>query len=78
MLIKTRKIAPVFPSLEIKTKIEGISENFFGPSSSIFVGRIGYPNVFVGPMGSIDYSAEQDNPSEWFGKSYQDIIDIRS
>ncbi|MBI2173464.1 MAG: hypothetical protein HYT73_04660, partial [Candidatus Aenigmarchaeota archaeon] len=24
-----------------------VKENFFGPSSGIFVGRLGYPNVFA-------------------------------
>ena len=78
MLIKTRKKAPIFPTLTIKTKIDKIGEEFFGPSSSIFVGRFGYPNVFVGPLASIEYSKEQDDPSKWFGKSYQEIVDLRS
>ncbi len=78
MLIKTRKKAPVFPTLNIRTKIDKIGEEFFGPSSSIFVGRFGYPNIFVGPFASIEYSKEQDDPGQWFGKSYQEIIELRS
>ncbi len=78
MLIKTRRTPPKFPSLSIKTKIDKIGENFFGPSSSIFVGRFGYPNVFLGPLGSIEYSSEQDNPGKWFGKGYEEIIELRS
>ena len=78
MIIKTRGKAPIFPTLNIKTKIDKIGEEFFGPSSSIFVGRFGYPNVFIGPLASIEYSKEQDDPSKWFGKSYQEIVDFRS
>ncbi|MFH0832904.1 MAG: hypothetical protein V1900_04245 [Candidatus Aenigmatarchaeota archaeon] len=77
MFISTRKKA-AFPSLNIKTKIDLIGESFFGPSSSIFVGHFGYPDVFVGPMASIEYSSEQDDPSKWFGKSYDEIIQLRS
>lgn len=77
-MIKTRKKAPVFPSLNIRTRIDKMGENFFGPSSTIFVGRFGYPNVFVGPMASIEYSVEQDDPSKWFGKGYDEIIQLRS
>lgn len=78
MMIKTRKRAPVFPSMKIRTKIDHIGESFFGPSSSIFVGHAFYPNVFVGPMGSIEYTKEQDNPGKWFGKTYDEIIELRS
>jgi hypothetical protein len=78
MLIKTRKKATAFPALNIRTKIDKIGEEFFGPSSSIFVGRFDYPNVFVGPLASIEYSKEQDDPRQWFGKSYQEIIELRS
>jgi len=29
-------------------------------------------------LASIEYSKEQDDPSKWFGKSYQEIVDLRS
>lgn len=53
-----------------------VKENFFGPSSGIFVGRLGYPNVFAGPLGMLG-SGMAESPSEWFGMSYADIIAMR-
>jgi DNA repair protein NreA len=78
MKIQTRSKAPAFPSLNIKSAVDKLGSSFFGPSSSIFVGRFGYPDVLIGPMASIDYSKAQDDPSQWFGKGYYDIIKLRS
>ena len=78
MLIKSRNKAPVFPSLNIKSAVDKLGTSFFGPSSSIFVGSYGYPDVLIGPMGSMNYSKEQDDPKQWFGKGYYDIIKLRS
>lgn len=52
------------------------SKDFFGPSYNIFVGRVGYPNVNLGPMAS---TAGQivDDPSKWFGLPYEQIIEMR-
>lgn len=70
---------PLLARIDAKPK-ENIGEEFFGPSPSIFVGRIGYPNVFVGPLGAL--AAEElhvlDNPPSWFGRNYEDIIAFRS
>ena len=57
-----------------------ISNDFFGPCTSVFVGRIGYPNVYVGPMAAIDYSNVKviDNPEQWFGQDYSKIVEWRS
>lgn len=57
-----------------------LSEDFFGPAPSIFVGHQGYPGVFVGPMTSLDpeKAALLDNPAEWYGSSIDDIIRMRS
>ena len=60
---------------KIAVPIQGVKESFFGPSASIFVGRIGYPNVFVGPMGAL--VDDSDTPSKWFGMKYSDIISLR-
>ncbi|MBI2579523.1 MAG: hypothetical protein HYW27_01340 [Candidatus Aenigmarchaeota archaeon] len=53
-----------------------MKENFSGPSSGIFVGRLGYPNVFAGPLGMLG-SGLADSPGSWFGMRYSDIIAMR-
>jgi hypothetical protein len=69
-----RKLA-VFSPNESK-----LSADFFGPAPSIFVGQQGYPDVFVGPMTSLDpeNAALLDNPADWYGSSLDDIIRMRS
>lgn len=45
----------------------------------VFVGRIGYPKVYIGPMVP-PYRGDTeilDTPELWIGKSIQDIIDYR-
>jgi hypothetical protein len=62
----------------MEQKMKEIPEDgFFGPSPSIFVGRFGYPNIFVGPMGDMG-STLNENPGSWFGRSYEEIIEKRS
>ncbi|MBI4019371.1 MAG: hypothetical protein HY364_03890 [Candidatus Aenigmarchaeota archaeon] len=78
MNVRSRTAPPVFVSLAIKSALQEMGDSFFGPSSSIFVGRQGYPDVFVGPLASMEYSSAQDNPGQWFGKGYYDIIKLRS
>ena len=69
---------PLLTKFNMENKVfKTIGNNFFGKSPSIFVGRSGYPNVSVGPMGSLQDDIN-DNPSELFGKSYQEIINQRS
>ncbi|NOX71155.1 MAG: hypothetical protein GXO64_00455 [Candidatus Micrarchaeota archaeon] len=62
--------------LEKKASKE-IGSSFFGKGLSVFIGRYGYPNVPAGPMGSLDESATDDTRS-LFGKSYDEIIELRS
>ena len=54
------------------------SKDYFGPSSSTFVGHSGYPNVYVGPLGAIQNKDSISSPEKWFGKSYQNVIEMRS
>ena len=69
---------PLLDKVRMEQKIKEIPEDgFFGPSPSIFVGRIGYPNIFVGPLGDMG-SNLGENPSGWFGKDYEEIIEKRS
>ncbi|MGD6933703.1 MAG: Nre family DNA repair protein [Candidatus Bathyarchaeia archaeon] len=47
---------------------------------SVFIGRIGYPNVYAGPLVppvSEDTSI-YDLPEQWFGKSIDEIVGFRS
>ncbi|MFN4133461.1 MAG: hypothetical protein ACK4GQ_03730, partial [Candidatus Hadarchaeales archaeon] len=63
-----------------KTKSLITSRRIYGSSPpAVFVGRIGYPKVSVGPMvppfrGDTEVL---DTPEEWGEKSIQDIIDFR-
>ncbi len=46
---------------------------------AVFVGRIGYPKVYIGPMVPAYRGDTEilDTPELWLGKSIQDIIDYR-
>ena len=62
-------------------KIGKIGSNFFGATPpSAFVGRIGYPNIFAGPLISplIDDPKIFDTPKSWLVLKQEDIIEIRS
>ena len=44
----------------------------------VFVGRIGYPKVFVGPMVSpLEDSEDLFYTENWFGKSLEEIFSMR-
>ncbi|NWG10923.1 hypothetical protein HXY33_04115 [Candidatus Bathyarchaeota archaeon] len=47
---------------------------------SVFIGRIGYPNVYAGPLVPPirEDTALYDLPERWFGKSIDDIVAFRS
>ena len=63
---------------------EKLKQDFFGPSVSVFVGHSYYPNVFVGPLASLEETSTKsmstiiDNPTNWFGIEYQKIIEMRA
>ena len=62
-------------------KIGKIGNNFFGVTPpSAFVGRIGYPNIFAGPLISplIDDLKIFDTPESWLVLKREDIVEIRS
>jgi hypothetical protein len=69
---------PLMARIAVKTRFRDIGPEFFGPSTSVFVGRIGYPRVSVGPLAAVEFSAGMDNPSSWFGLPYSDLIQMRS
>jgi DNA repair protein NreA len=47
---------------------------------SVFIGRIGYPNVYAGPLVPPVHedTAVYDLPEQWFGKSMDEIVGFRS
>ncbi|MCC7552759.1 Nre family DNA repair protein [Candidatus Micrarchaeota archaeon] len=56
---------------------KNIKESVFGPSPpNMFVGSYGWPQVNWGPMVALE--TIDDNPSQWYGKSYYEIIKQRS
>jgi len=59
---------------------ERIGNEFFGPSTSVFIGHNFYPNVYVGPLSSLDPDKPETlaSPQDWFGRPYSDIIEMRS
>ncbi len=64
---------------EIEKRVkEKLKKDFFGPSYSVFVGSFGYPQVNMGPLAGLEETANLDNPSSWFGMSYDQIIELRS
>jgi DNA repair protein NreA len=57
------------------------SEDIDGMSPpSVFIGRIGYPNVYAGPLvPPVDEDTSMfDMPERWFGKSMDEIVGFRS
>ena len=57
------------------------SEEIAGASPpSVFIGRIGYPNVYAGPLvPPVDEDTSMfDLPELWFGKSIDEIVAFRS
>ncbi len=57
------------------------SENIDGNSPpSVFIGRIGYPHVYIGPLVPPvhENTSIYDLPEQWFGKSMDEIVGFRS
>lgn len=69
-----------FPrSFDIAKRVEAkLSQDVFGPSGSVFIGKFGYPNVRAGPLAALEALPDLENPAAWVGKSYADIITLRS
>ena len=59
--------------------IKGLDVNGASPPS-VFVGRIGYPYVYAGPMVPPVHedTTLYDTPEMWFGKSIDEIVGFRS
>lgn len=87
-LLCERKTCPLLAALKKRTEFDKLTntKEFFGLSTSVFVGRKGYPVVGVGPMTILE-GAESDvelgrleEPSEWFaqGLGMDEIVELRS
>ncbi len=75
------RFCPLLAKKRVEPMIKkGMGEEFFGPSTSVFVGHNFYPDVYVGPMASLDTENLKtiDSPQSWFGKPYDKIIEFRS
>ena len=87
-LLCGRKTCPLLVALKQTTKFADFASTteYFGPSTSVFVGRIGYPNVRVGPMSVLEAKDAEvepgrfEEPSEWFaqGLGMDEIVELRS
>ncbi len=72
---------PVLSRFSLQTKIRTrLKESFFGQTTSVFIGRQNYPNVYVGPLAPLTSENLQmiDNPAKWFGTDYSSLIAMRS
>ncbi len=69
---------PLLPRFSIAPKIDANKRDFFGPGYSVFVGRMGYPNVMTGPLVAIEDQPDIDRPAAWYGQDYSKVIELRS
>ncbi len=69
-------------NISIRFAQKPLGNVIFGPSPpNIFVGRMGYPNVYVGPLVSVDEAIDpnlSDSPAKWTSLSYEQIISLRA
>jgi hypothetical protein len=75
------KTCPLMSRFSVRPKIETVlKDEFFGPATSVFIGRFGYPDVFTGPLAPMTDENVQvvDSPNKWFGTGYDSIIEMRS
>jgi hypothetical protein len=69
---------PLLSRFRVEPKVKYLKTEFFGPSPNVFIGRVGYPNVYIGPLGTVEEQPFIDTPENWFGMSYHKIIELRS
>jgi hypothetical protein len=73
---------PLLSRLDAYLKLEPMMERKEIEGASppgVFVGRIGYPKVYVGPLVPPFYGDTSlfDTPEQWFGKSMDEIVRFR-
>jgi hypothetical protein len=69
---------PLLARIAVRPRAMSLSQEFFGPSPNIFVGRMGYPNVGVGPLAALEPVPGLDSPGDWFGMDYGKVVEMRS
>jgi len=71
-------ITRIYTYLRIKSKVENIQIDGSSPPG-VFVGRIGYPYIYAGPLVPPFYgnTSHFDRSEEWFGKTIDEIVDFR-
>ena len=69
-------------NISVRFAAKPLGNVVFGPSPpNVFVGREGYPNVFVGPLVSVDETVDpnlSDSPAKWTSLGYEQIISLRA
>jgi DNA repair protein NreA len=68
-----------YSQVKAKPLVSGLEMQGSSPPS-VFVGRIGYPYVYVGPMIPPSHGDTEimDTPEMWPGRSIEEIVDFRS
>lgn len=80
-LLCGRPSCPLLAKLKIQSPLEDkLKEDIYGPSPGIFVGHRGYPDVFIGPLTTLEPELAEisDNPNRWYGFDFNEIIKLRS
>jgi len=76
-----RSRCPILIKLNFHSKYKLLDKTELNGSSppSVFIGRIGYPNVYIGPMipPEVGDTSIIDTPERWFGRSIEEIADFR-
>ncbi|MEM1545549.1 MAG: Nre family DNA repair protein [Candidatus Methanomethylicia archaeon] len=73
---------PILERFRVHVELELKGSEVFGASPSVFIGEFGYPRVKAGPMipptVDVEYAKLHDDPQSWYGKSIEEIIELRS
>jgi hypothetical protein len=71
-------VASLYAYLKIRQSTQRLKIDGSSPPG-VFVGRIGYPKVFLGPMVPPVHgdTSIYDLPEAWFGKTMDEIVDFR-
>jgi len=82
-LLCGKERCPIIVKYHSRDKIKPLTEKIkIGGSSppSVFIGRIGYPKVSIGPMipPIMGDTSIIDTPEQWLDKSLDEIVDFRS
>jgi hypothetical protein len=73
---------PILVKFYVQTKVKPLIDSTYLDGSSppsVFIGRFGYPKVFVGPMIPPIHgdTSLMDTPELWSGKSIEEIVNFR-